>query len=62
MLIFFYFLGVVSDRTHLVQRPIIATPDDKNRAFGGMTVVRRTEILGGKLPQCHFSHHKSHMT
>jgi hypothetical protein len=29
---------------------------------GGMRIVRGTEVLGENLPQCHFIHHKSHMT
>jgi hypothetical protein len=31
-------------------------------AFGVMRIGRETEVLGGNLPQCHFVHHKSHMT
>jgi hypothetical protein len=36
--------------------------DDEYEAVGGMRIGRETEILGGNLFQCHFGHHKSHMT
>jgi hypothetical protein len=36
--------------------------DDDYGGFDGMRIGRRTEVLGGTLPQYHFVHHKSHMT
>jgi hypothetical protein len=35
---------------------------DKYEAVGGIRIGRGNQILGGNLPQCHFVHHKSHMT
>jgi hypothetical protein len=31
-------------------------------AVGGMRIGRGAEVLAESLPQCHFVHHKSHMT
>jgi hypothetical protein len=42
--------------------PVLLDPDDKCGAVGGMRIGRGTEVLGENLPQCHFLHHKSHMT
>jgi hypothetical protein len=36
--------------------------DDDYGAVGGMRIGRGTEVLGENLHQCHFVHHKSHMT
>jgi hypothetical protein len=36
--------------------------NDESGAIGGMNIDRETEVLVENLPQCHFVHHKSHMT
>jgi hypothetical protein len=35
---------------------------DDYGAVGGMRIGRGTEVHGEHLPQCHFVHHKFHMT
>jgi hypothetical protein len=36
--------------------------DDDCGALGGIRIGRGTEVVKENLPQCHYVHHKSHMT
>jgi hypothetical protein len=43
--------------------PILLAPGDyEDGEFGRMMMAGETEVLGENLPQCHFDHHKTHMT
>jgi hypothetical protein len=66
ILIFIYWGGV--RRVQLERRPLLAYCTSP--VWWMMTSVepsverlaRDVEVLGGNLPQCHYAHHKSHMT
>jgi hypothetical protein len=47
--------GVAVEPSLLLPRPTVPVPDNECGAIGGM-------IERGKLPQCRFIHHRSHMT
>jgi hypothetical protein len=50
-------------RTSATNWPLVLAPGDyEDKEFGGMMIGRGNRILGENLPQCHFVHHKPHMT
>jgi hypothetical protein len=49
--------------TSATEWPIVPAPGDYDDGeFGGLKIARETEVLGEKLPQRYFAHHKSHLT
>jgi hypothetical protein len=58
-----YSWGGVRIEVHLLHRPVASEEDGDD--FGevcGVTISRRKRSTGENLPQCHFFHHKPHVT
>jgi hypothetical protein len=41
---------------------VTALDGSEYEGFGGMRIGSEAVVLVGNMPQCHFAHHKSHMT
>jgi hypothetical protein len=59
-----HFLSLLLNAAVSIKTSVNNGPINKRKAAGGMRIRtdRETEVLRGHLPQCHFVHHKPHMT
>jgi hypothetical protein len=56
------FASVFSQADYLMTLSVHDQMINECGALGGIRIGRETEVLERRPPQCHFTHHKSHMT